>query len=51
MLIWRSLSPSVLARVLELALGRKRPDLRQRLAEGPKAAPLPRDEEKASQQT
>lgn len=28
MVIWRSLSPSMLARVLELALGRDRPDSR-----------------------
>ena len=44
MVIWRSLSPLVLARVLEFALKRERPDTRQRPAEGQRAEPKTRDD-------
>ena len=49
MIIWRSLSPSVLARVLELAL--PRPSASPRPADGPKTAPQIPDEQKTSRPT
>jgi hypothetical protein len=49
MVIWRSLSPLVLARVLELALAR-RPDTRLRPAEGQKAPPRIPEDPKVSRQ-
>jgi hypothetical protein len=50
MVIWRSLSPLVLARVLEFALARERPDTRQRPADGQKPTPQPPEDQTASRQ-
>jgi hypothetical protein len=50
MVIWRSLSPLVLARVLELALARDRPETRLRPAEGQKASPRILEDPKVSRQ-